>query len=59
MLILPRKPEESIVINDQIRIVVLDVRGGRVRLGIEAPQAIRVCREEVTKTITGDRKRSL
>lgn len=47
MLILSRRPGEAIQIGDRIRIVVLGLRGGQVRLGIEAPPEITVDREEV------------
>ena len=47
MLVLSRKLAESIVINGNIRITVLGVKGGQVRLGIEAPPEATVDREEV------------
>ncbi len=47
MLVLSRKPNEGIVINDNVEIVVIGVRGDRVRLGIEAPREVRVDRREV------------
>ncbi len=47
MLVLSRKPNESIVINDDIVVTVLRVQGGRVLLGIEAPGEIPVHRQEV------------
>ncbi|HEY2787791.1 MAG TPA: carbon storage regulator CsrA [Fimbriiglobus sp.] len=47
MLVLTRKSNERIMIADNIRIQVLDISGGRVRLGIEAPADISVWREEV------------
>ena len=47
MLVLSRKPNESIVINDDIVVTVLGVQGNRVRLGIEAPGEIPVHRQEV------------
>ena len=47
MLVLSRKAEESMYIGDDIKITVLDIRGGQVRIGITAPRDIRVHREEV------------
>jgi carbon storage regulator len=47
MLVLSRKKDQSIVINDNIVIVVVDVRGDRVRLGIQAPKDVPVDRKEV------------
>ena len=47
MLVFSRKPNESIVINDDIVVTVLSVQGGRVLLGIKAPGEIPVHRQEV------------
>ena len=47
MLVLSRKAEESKFIGDDIKITVLDIRGGQVRIGITAPQDIKIHREEV------------
>ena len=47
MLVLARKLNETICIGDEVRVTILQVRNGRVRLGIEAPTRIRVRREEV------------
>ena len=46
MLVLSRKPAEAIRIGDDILIKVIAIRGGQVKLGIEAPQGIRVMRTE-------------
>jgi carbon storage regulator len=51
MLILSRKQDESITINDNIKIMVVEIRGDKVRLGIEAPKEISVHREEIFKAI--------
>jgi len=53
MLVLSRKPEESIVIRDDIVVTVVDVRGHKVRLGIEAPKEVTVHRNEVHERIKG------
>lgn len=47
MLILTRKPDETVVINKNIRVRVMQVNGNQVRIGIEAPQSIEVDREEI------------
>lgn len=47
MLVLTRRAGESIVIGDDVRVVVLDVRGETVRLGIDAPRSVAVHRAEV------------
>ena len=51
MLVLSRKKNESIVINDDITIVVVEIRGDRVRLGVEAPKEVPVHRREVFDAI--------
>jgi len=51
MLVLSRKKDESIIINDQIRVTVVEIRGDKVRLGIEAPKDISVHRREVYEAI--------
>lgn len=51
MLVLSRKKNESIVINDNIKIVVVEIRGDKVRLGVEAPKEIPVHRREVYEAI--------
>lgn len=51
MLVLSRKRDEWIVIGNDIRICVIDIRGDKVRLGVEAPQAIGVHRQEVYDSI--------
>lgn len=56
MLVLSRKQNESIVINDNIIIVVVDIRPGTVRLGIEAPKEVPVHRREVYDTINQTKK---
>lgn len=51
MLVLSRKKNESIVINNDIRIVVVEIRGDKVRLGVEAPREVPVHRNEVYEAI--------
>lgn len=47
MLVLSRKTNESIVIRDDVVVTVVEVRGDKVRLGIEAPKEVTVHRREV------------
>lgn len=51
MLVLSRKKNESIIIYDNVEIVVVEIRGDKVRLGIEAPKEIPVHRKEVYDAI--------
>ena len=51
MLVLSLKKNESIVINNDITIVVVDIRGDKVRLGVEAPKEVPVHRREVFDAI--------
>ena len=56
MLVLTRKVGQSIVIGDEIEVVVLEVRGEQVRVGIRAPKTVSVHRKEVYDQIQGDVK---
>jgi len=51
MLVLSRKKNESIVINDDIRVVIVEIRGDKVRLGVEAPPEVPVHRQEIYEAI--------
>jgi carbon storage regulator len=51
MLVLSRKKSESIVVNDSIVITVVEIRGDKVRLGIEAPREVPIHRSEVHAAI--------
>lgn len=55
MLILTRRIGESIVIGDNIVVVVLGMTGGQVKLGIEAPKDVSVHREEIYCKIAAER----
>jgi flagellar assembly factor FliW len=58
MLILTRKVGESILVGDNIRLVVLEIRGRQVRLGIEAPGDIVVLREEIAQRLADENLRA-
>lgn len=51
MLILTRRVGETIRINEDIKVTVLDLKGGQVRLGIEAPAGVAVHRQEIFERI--------
>lgn len=53
MLVLSRKKNESIVINNDITVTVVEIRGDKVRLGIVAPKEVPVHRQEVYDAIHG------
>ena len=56
MLVLSRKKNESIVINDTITLVVVEIRGDKVRLGIEAPKDVSVHRKEIHDAIMNSQR---
>ena len=58
MLVLSRKKNQSIVINDDITVVVVEIRGDKVRLGIEAPKEVPVHRREVFDAIKEQEKQA-
>ena len=51
MLVLSRQKDESIMIGDEVEITIVDVRGDKVRLGINAPRSIAVHRREIYDAI--------
>ncbi|MGH7129267.1 MAG: carbon storage regulator CsrA [Planctomycetaceae bacterium] len=51
MLVLSRKKDEKIIIGDNITLMVIEIRGDKVRLGIDAPKEITVHRQEVYEAI--------
>ena len=58
MLVLIRRRGEAIVVGDDVKIVVLEVNGDQVRLGVEAPRAVTVHREEVYQEILAQNERA-
>ena len=60
MLVLSRKKNEAIIINDNIQIVIVDIiRGDKVRLGIECPKEIPVHRQEVYDAIKSQNRKHI
>lgn len=58
MLVLTRKPNEALMLGDEIKITVLEVKGKQVRLGIEAPSHVPVHRQEIYLRIQAEREES-
>jgi carbon storage regulator len=58
MLVLSRQRDESIMIGEDVVVTIVDVRGDRVRLGIDAPTEIPVHRREVYEAIHRENKRA-
>ena len=58
MLVLSRHVDESLIIGNDIEIVVVEIRGDKVRLGVQAPRDVSVHRREVYDAIQRERSRS-
>ena len=58
MLILSRKKGESIKIGDDIEIFVAEIKGDKVRLGISAPDDMKICRTELSLTVENTKEAS-
>ena len=58
MLVLSRHRDESIMIGDDVVVTIVDIRGDKVRLGIEAPQHIPVHRQEVYEAIQRENRKA-
>lgn len=56
MLVLTRKNDESIIIDDKIKVKVVGIEGNQVKLGIEAPREIKIHRKEVYEQIEAENK---
>lgn len=56
MLILSRRKDESVIIDDGIEISVVDIRGDQVKLGIKAPKNVKVYRNEVFQAIQAENR---
>ena len=59
MLALTRKKGEALVINNNIEITVLEIRGDQVKIGVEAPKTVKVYRKEVFDAIQDENKAAL
>ena len=56
MLVLSRKKDEKIMIGEDVTLMVIEIRGDKVRLGIDAPKDVAVHREEVFNAIRRERE---
>ncbi len=56
MLVLSRQRDESIIIGDNIKITIVDIRGDKIRIGIEAPPEVAVHRQEIYEAIQRDKQ---
>jgi carbon storage regulator len=58
MLVLSRHRDESIKIGDNITVTIVDIRGNKVRLGIEAPDSVPIHRQEVWEAVQRESRRN-
>lgn len=58
MLVLSRKLNEKIMVGDDIEITIVDIRGDKVRVGIDAPQDVAIHRKEVYDAISNENRRA-
>lgn len=58
MLILTRKPGESIYIGDHVKVTVVEIKGNQIRVGIDAPTELRIYREEIYLQILEENRRA-
>lgn len=58
MLVLSRKPNQSIMIGEEIEVVVLEVKGDTVKIGLKAPRDVKVYRQEIYAEIKAENERA-
>ena len=56
MLVISRKPGESLILSDNIKITLLSIGGDKAVIGIDAPPAVKIVREELLETIEANRE---
>lgn len=59
MLALSRKKGQSIIINDNIEVIIIDISDNQVRLGIKAPRKVSIFRKEIFEQIIKENKQSI
>jgi carbon storage regulator len=58
MLILTRKPGESLYIGDNIKVIIVEIKGNQIRVGVDAPTELRIYREEIYLQILEENKKA-
>jgi carbon storage regulator len=56
MLVLTRRPGQSVYIGDDVKVTLVEIKGNQVRIGIDAPAAVRIFREEIYLQILEENK---
>lgn len=59
MLILTRKPKETLYLGNEIKITILSVQGKQIKIGLEVPDDMRVYREEIYERVQAENKQTL
>ncbi len=55
MLILSRKPGETLIINNEIEVKIIEINGDKVKIGIEAPKDVKILRQELSLTMDSNK----
>lgn len=59
MLVMTRKKNESIIINENIEIIILDCDSQRVKIGVQAPKSMKIMRKEVIEAVKSENQEAL
>lgn len=59
MLVLNRKAGESIILDDDIEIIILEEKDGKIKIGIEAPESVTILRKEVYEEVKEENSKSI
>jgi carbon storage regulator len=58
MLVLTRKKNETIVINDNVEITIVDIQNDQIRIGVNAPKSVKIYRKEIYDSIKEENKKA-
>ena len=58
MLVLTRKPGESVYIGNDVKITLMEIKGNQIRIGVDAPQSVKIYREEIYLQILEENKQA-